>query len=342
MGIWYDLKMNFENRSDSMSEILVNNGVAEIVVEENRRGYNSNNYLKIDIHKLDPQLYKKLNDSRRENNEPLKEYFSINYNREYVNKDGGLQYYSKWGLDETILDGISKYFKDDVIYVKVENNSYPETYSYFVKNGEVCLRDGTKIDEIIANIKSNLVKELPNGNVKVSLPIGENDDRWGNFELTKNNVELTRYENWEGEMVLDKATFLLKGDVDVHFKNSTKTYTSKQLAKAYYDSKHNFKNKMNEEVNIVGLGSDCFKKMTNRQSDSEYYIVNIPCKREISSDGKISIAMPTFFVENEEGVVGNSICLGKFGGIARNVRVRDESGNIVQKEMKPIEIKKIL
>lgn len=335
VGHWYNIQMNFENRSDSMSELLIADGIAKVVTDENNK-----KHLKIEIKKLCPEIYKKLNELRATNNEDMKEEFHINYEGDYVNKEGGLQYFSKWSIDETILNAVSRYFKDDVLYVKEQSDTYPESYSYFVKNGETCLRNGEKLDDVIANVNPNLVKELQNGNVKVSLPIGEPSDKWGTFELTKNNVELTRYENWRGEEVLGKPTLLLKGNIDVQFKNGTKNYTPEQLAKSYYDSKNNFKNKMNEEVNIVGLSSDCFKKMKNQQTDSEYYIVSIPCKREISSNEKISITLPPFYVENEEGEIKNSIYLGKFGGIERSVRVRDESGNIVQKEMKPIEIKK--
>ena len=339
MGDWYDIKMKFENRSDSMSELLVNNGVAEIVVENDRDKISD--YIKIDIKKLDAELYDEINKVRKEKNEEgLKEYFSINYKEDYTESKGGLQYYSKWNMDETILSAISRYFKDDVIYVQASYSRYPEYYSYFVKNGEVCLRDGTKIDAAILNLSSNLIKELSNGNIRVSLPIGEENDKWGTFELTKNNVELVRFKNYGDELVLCKPTLLLQGDINVSFKSKSKIYTSKELANAYLNSKENFRNKMNEDVRLVGLSNDYFRKITNSDMGNDYYIVSLPCKRNISANGKITIAFPEYEV-NLDSERGNSIYLGTFGSRGKNVRYQKEDGSFAEKLVRPMDIKQI-
>ena len=177
------------------------------------------------------------------------------------------------------------------------------------------------------------------GKIKVSLPLGENDnDKWGTFEITKNNIEIFKFEDLEGKMVAYPSTILLKGNITVDFKNESKIYTPDELREAYDASKNSYRTIMQENIYIKGLSMDKIKKMGNE--DNTYYIVNLPCKRNVSSDEKISFTVNEFFVENIEDPNEMSICVGQFGGISKNVRIQDENGNIVQTTMKPRDIKK--
>lgn len=337
MGEWYDIKMRFENRQNvSMSDLLIQAGIAEIINEDEYG--RATDCIKIDIKKLNEDVYNEINQSTRESDAPLKKYFTINYKENYTDTEYGLQYFSKWGLDNTILMAISKYFKDDVIYTNATYSGGGDFRSFFVKDGEFCLRDGSKIDNILPRVNPNLVKEQPDGKIKVFLPIGEDDnDKWGTFEITKNNVEIVKFENWEGKMVTLPSTILLKGDITVDFKNESKIYTPDKLREAYSVSKSAYRTIMQENVYIKGLSMDKLKKMGDE--DNTYYIVNLPCKREVSRNEKISFTVNERSIENIEDPNERLIYIGQFGGTPKNVLIQDKDGNIVQTTMKPGEIR---
>lgn len=338
MGEWYDIKMRFENRQNvSMSDLLIQAGIAEIINEDEYG--RAIDCIRIDIKKLNEDFYNEINKDAIENNKPPKEYFTINYKENYTDTEYGLQYFSKWGLDSTILMAISKYFKDDVIYTNATYSGGGDFRSFFVKDGEFCLRDGSKIDNILPRVNPNLVKEQPDGKIKVFLPIGEDDnDKWGTFEITKNNVEIVKFENWEGKMVTLPSTILLKGNITVDFKNENKIYTPDELREAYSASKSSYRTIMQENVYIKGLSLDKLKKMGDE--DNTYYIVNLPCKRKVSSNEKISFTVNENSIENIDNPNEMSIYIGQFGGTPKNVRIQDENGYIVQTTMKPGDIKK--
>lgn len=339
MGIWYDIKIKFEHRNASISDLLVNAGVAEFAVKDDYG--RDNECLKIDIKKISPKIYNELNTKRATYGMPLKEYFYVNYKDEDTKIKNGLRYYSKAGVDESIIRAISSFFKEDIMYIDISNDQYFfENYFYFLKNAELCLRDGTRSEYSIANVNVNCIRELSNGNIKVSVPIGNDDeDKWGSFELTKNNVELVKYtSDYNGEQRIKPPTLLLTGNIFVRFKKYNKLYSAKELCEAYYETKTKYKDEMNAPIRIEGLDKCFFKKISHNKIDNEFYVVRIPCPVAISEDEVISIAIGTHFIKED---TSNSyiVDLGSYGSPTRNVQVV-ENGHIVKKQMLPRDIKK--
>lgn len=326
MGEWFDFNFRFEHRKGSMSQLLLDNGVA--VLDVNDCGYS---YLKIDIKKLCPEIYDEINKENIAKGKELLEQFGINY------EGNGLQYYSKWVMDETILNAVSHYFKDDVIYAFDSYSGNGNIYSYFVKNGQVCLRDGTLAVDCIHGLSPSCIHKINDNNYQVSIPIGEDDDKWGAFSITKNNLEWCEYV-CRGVIYPERQEILLAGNIEVKFKRFSKTYTAKELAEAYYASKNAFYNKMHEDVILSGLNNSCIKKRSDSNMGSDYYVVKIACNPEISEDCLMSIAVSEYDVKNfEDDTLPTEIVLGQVGK-PRNVQVF-KNGKYERTMMKPLEIK---
>lgn len=279
-------------------------------------------YLKIDIQKLCPTVYDEINKENIAKGKLLDEFFCINY------ENDGLQYYSKWCMDETILKAISRYFKDDVIYVSSIYSRFAYAYSYFIKNGEMCLRDGTFIEHCLCRVNPNLIEEYPNGDYKVSLPIGDDNDKWGIFTITRNNIEFFQ-EPYNQQILLDE-------NVLVHFNNKDKMYTAKELADAYYESKDTYRNQMNEPVYLENFDMLYCDKRTDKYTGNTYYIVHIPCSQEISEGESISIVVSEYDITHPVNKSLCNICLGVVGKERSVQIVKDNKYTRIR--MKPLDI----
>ncbi len=326
MGEWFDFEFRFEHRKDSMSQLLMDDGIA--VLETDNFG---SSYLKIDIKKLCSEIYEKINKENIAKGKELREYFRINY------KGDGLQYYSKWVMDEIIVTTVSRYFKDDVIYVLASYSGNGSIFSYFVKNGRDCLRDGTPTVDTIHGLSPNCINKINEDNYQVSIPIGEDNDKWGTFTVTKNNIEWREYVR-DGVVYPERQQILLAEDIEVEFKNFSKTYTAKELADAYFDSKNTFYNKMHAPVFLENLDMCYFNKRVDKYSGNAYYIVHIPCAQDVSEDGSISITVSEYDMTHP---VSKSLCninLGVFGK-ERSIQIVKDKKN-VRTQMKPADIVK--
>ena len=107
MAEGFNFEFKFEHRKDSMSQLLVDNRIATCEFDKKNEAY-----LKINLKNLCPEIYNSINKERLAAGKSMIEHFNINYKA-----DGSLQYYSVWAMDETILNAVSRYFKDDLLYV---------------------------------------------------------------------------------------------------------------------------------------------------------------------------------------------------------------------------------
>lgn len=303
-----DYRIRFANKEDSISDALIEKGFAEKVEEDGKT------YLRVFLKKMDPVIY--ATDDREST---------------LIDIDGNsVKYFHRWGPDDRLSTAISKCFPDDVLDSKRQYSAgYSMNISWYEKNGEDTLKDGTPSEGAIANLSPKLLKDCVDM-YQISIPIGENGDKWGTIDVPKDNVKysVSSFGDKYGIVVLFK-----KGQEKVTFKNEEVMMDTKDILTKYYNSRKDYRNEMNTSIEINHLP---LENITERIGEmGKYFIVKIPCPTEISRNGELSITLQEFNVDEENG----DVCIG-IKGKSRNARIMTEDGQMVIKEFRNPDIKK--
>ena len=309
MAQYYDYVIKFVNKDKNLVESLLQSKIGRV-------NANKSYEIFIDLEEIAPNFFKE----------------DIEHNREWLAyiEDNYLYYTHKWSPDDRLIHAISQYFPNDVLDVNCYYTGGGDCPSWYEKNGELVTKDGQKIFSSIFQISSSLIKD--NGkDFKISLPIGEAEDKWGTVFLPKECVK-------KNNMGYRTNIFFPTEFADVSFKSGTVKMNAKDISRKYMKSISDYREDMMKSVEISGLSDANFikkeyKKMGNNYPP--YYIVKIPCPPEFSSNGCISITLPQCDVNKEAGTV----CLGR-KSLCRNAIIENENGEKAKVLIQNSEIKK--
>lgn len=327
MSYTYSFKINFANKEENMKDILLSTGKARIIEKD----YGDHApYISINFRELCPEAFNQYF-VNTEKGQPNLERDEIGIN---FTQDGGLQYFSKWKPDERIANCLSKYFKDDVLSVDVDAETSRGDYFYYCKDAKGVLKDGTPL---ITNLvlKNTMVKPSKNNNVKITLPIGDENDRWAHIILPKNQVYTIErtYTDSNGDPVTCETNsniYFIQDKVNVYFESKeTVEMSTHEVCSRYKDSVNRYINYLNSPVTLYDLPIDNISYRKGQFGD--YYIVKVPVPTEVSSDGFMSITRMESQIDFNEQFC--NVNLGR-----RREYVHGITTNSIQTEMKTTEL----
>lgn len=307
MGEWFDYKIRFANKKESLANALVEKGLAKIEM-----GGNDNASLRVFVTKIDPGTF-----ATGYTDDGSFESIVIGMPDPYV------AYCNRWAPDTRLVYSISKNFPGDIFSCE-ERCTYDNVSprSYYLQNGKMVLKNGELVKHAMSDIAPKLV-QIQKDAIQISMPIGEEGDLWGKFTLPKNQVTYFTYEKEDHSVgIYGVSLFFTEDSITVNFRNKTEELNIDDLANRYYDSKHNYSRKMSEQITISDIPRSCVR---NRD---DYYIVTLPCPEEVSASREMSLAVPDYQMQLNCNTA--TIAIGERGK-SRNIRILNEQGEYVNK-----------
>lgn len=317
MGEWFSYKIRFANKEENFAEALINKGFATY-----SSSVLNHKCIEIDLLKINPELFQK-------------GYLDNGIDKIKVGINDNYIYFSnKWSPDDRLCDAISKHFPNDVLDFSREYSGGKRGDSnWYQKNGIDTLKNGTPITGALYNISESLITQRRNEFI-ISLPIGDNNNKWGKIILPNDNIKYSEYSSINGKRKYNISVFFSVEDIPVFFKSGMKKINVKELIEKYYNSLNDYSNDMHSLIKIENLPKENFEKRFNRDIESEYYIVKIPCPEEISRSKFLTILLSKYDVDNK-----GTITLGE-KRISKQIQIFDDYGNRIKQHMSVPDIKK--
>lgn len=184
MGEWYDYRLRCCDTQKDLTEMLIRDQYASII--EDPRDHNTT--IRIDISKIDDQICGKVINGRLQETQFLGMiYCSPEGPLDHINirKDnpGFLHYANKWMPSLALPLAFSVLYPEEVIEAREYTPYYDKDNTSYIKNGSCCNRDGVSITHQLFGLNPKLIRENQrDGQFRVSLPIGEANDRWGKHQ----------------------------------------------------------------------------------------------------------------------------------------------------------------
>lgn len=332
MGEWFQYSMRFANKQGRLSDRLVEMGLAERQPKVLSDGRNVTEY-RIFLDRFENYI-----------GEEARKIFSHEFSLDPPltslvigeEENGNIYYVNKWAPNDSLSIAIGKAVGIDKENIVETTCSYTGGFQYIRwyewKDGQ-CTKDGSPVYGMISSVNKNLLKEVGN-EYQVRLPIGDENARWGSFTVPKGNITFGEWADEEGNAHrYGFSVFFSEKEIPVTFYGRKVNMTPKEISDKYYDSKENFRREMSKPVKIE-VSSD---KVTRKASqDGGYFIVKVPCTREMSENMELSVTSGLFGVRN----AGNGNYVVQIGnkGCTRGVFVV-ENGSRVRKELKAVEIR---
>ena len=311
MGDWYIYKVRALN--GDIKDRLLQDGFANITNERSRSGD-----ILIDIYpnKIDEAIKDhkiSVNDDPELNGHFLGGYFFGEYNpdkmenplqslRLSVSADNKIGYSNKWTQNFSIPFALSALYPDLIIEA-VENSPYTYRRSTrnYLKDGKWTNKEGEISPLALEGINPVFFKDKTEDSIRVSLPIGDEDDKWGTINLPLKNVSGYREEQNEYNTIM-----FTEEEISVKFKNKTEIMPVKDLCKKFYDNKKAFKEYSNTPMILSGVSE---RDITRRENGNDfYYIIELPVPENISENGILRTTVSEYGVTDTEN--GKDIDLG--------------------------------
>lgn len=279
MGEWHDYKIRFANNEGrNLANEMVEKGLAEKRMKE-VRGIEVESFL-INLKKMSDEF---ANGYHNDNLEQVEIGFK---------EDGSVSYVNKWVPDDRLAFAISKHFEEPLFVSRVYTGG-SETICWYEKGGNVCTKDGKEVKGQLLMVNPNLVKESRDG-FRISIPIGNENARWGTFTLPKENVAYKTYTCEDAEThevkteMYGVTVFFDKEKIPVSFRGRVIEMDVSDIEEKFYQSKEDYRNDITKPV-ILEVPAENVTKRTNNYS--EYFIVKIPCTILYSSNEEMSFAV---------------------------------------------------
>lgn len=280
MGEWYDYNIRFANNTNRN---LANEMVAKGIAEKRMTEFQGNEVESFWI-----------------NLKEMSDEFSNGYHDDNLEQieigfeeDGSVSYVNKWVPDDRLAFAISKHF-EDVLFVSREYTGGAETICWYEKSGDVCTKDGKEVKGHLLMVNPKLVKESRD-EFRISIPIGDENARWGSFTLPKENVAYKTYTYEDAETheiktgMYGVTVFFDQEKIPVSFRGSVVEMDVSDMEEKFYQSKKDYHNDITKPVILEVPAENVTKKTDNY---FEFFIVKIPCTRLHSSNEEMSIAVP--------------------------------------------------
>ena len=288
MGEWYDYNINLVSEETGLAKMYIDSGLAVRELDERRGDSLVLNLVKIsEAAECDDDMKKVLSDFKDDKGNPLQHMY-IGLTGEEDDSKKGVYYVHKWYPNWSIAEITSKLFPNEVLDI-CEYAPYGDETRFYMKNGQVSNRAGEPVQSIMC-VKSTQIKELPNGNFKVSFPIGNDADKWGSIILPPENV------------ARHPTTVLLgKKDYTVNFRTHSEVVPAREIFERVKTAREEYREKMNELIYIEGLNRNDFLRAENASTGQEYRIVRFPVEKPNGEVVIASIARSEYDCNESEG-----------------------------------------
>lgn len=280
MGEWYDYKIRFANNEGrNLADEMVAKGIAEKKMVEHLDGDQVETFW-INLKKMSYEFANGYHDDNLEQ-------ISIG-----LKGDGSVSYVNKWVPDDRLAFAISKHFEDP-LFVSREYTGGTESICWYEKDGDVCTKDGRETKGQLLMVNPKLVKEVRDG-FRISIPIGNENARWGSFTLPKENVAYNTFTYEDAEThemktgLYGVSVFFDKEKMPISFRGRVVEMDVSDIKEKFYQSKKDYRNDIIKPV-ILEVPAGNVTKKTNNQS--EFFIIRIPCTKEHSSNEEMSFAV---------------------------------------------------
>lgn len=332
MGEWFQYSMKFANKQGRLSDKLVEMGLAERQPMVLPDGRNVTDY-RIFLDRFENYI-----------GEEARKIFSYEFEQDppltslvvKEEENGNVYYVNKWAPNDSLAIAIGKAVGVDKENIVETTCDYTGGFQYIKwyewKDGQ-CTKDGSPVYGTITRISSNLLKEVGN-EYQVRLPIGDENARWGSFTVPKENVTFGEWFDEGGAShKYGFSVFFSEKEIPVTFYGRKVNMTPEEISDKYYHSKEDFRKEMAKPVRIEVSSNKVTRKTSQ---DGGYFIVKVPCPREMSENEELSITANIYDVKDAGN--GNYVVhIGEKGKI-RGVFVV-ENGSRVKKEFKTVEIR---
>ncbi|MBR3517904.1 MAG: hypothetical protein IKO10_16500 [Lachnospiraceae bacterium] len=304
MGEWYYYNVYFNDQDQHLVSRLCRDGYAEVVCNRDTNG-REDQTIKLFLDKIDlatkdnPEIKRRVEKSQEGDEQYAIEdgYYTRNYYRtvagdrsDWVNLhfsgEDKIQYVNKWVPNYAISIALSALYPNDVIKVAECPPRRTNMVSY-MKDGDYCNREGEKCLTGIWYPSQNLIKETKDDKIRIILPIGEGNDKWGSVWVPLKNMV---YDDPQSDSRSCCAILFTEEPIQVAFRSGTLAMSAAEFEQKYYESKDNYRYYINETMFLRGVQS-C--DMRERGSGfNRYYIVDIRVPESVSQSGVMLITCP--------------------------------------------------
>lgn len=304
MGEWYHYSVSFHDQDQHLTNRLCQDGYAEIVCNRDTSG-REDRTLKLFLDKIDlatkdnPEIKRRVEESQEGDERYAIEdgYFTRNHYRtaagersDWVNLyfagEDKIQYVNKWVPNYAISIALSALYPNDVIKITEYPPRKTNMVSY-MKGGDYCNPEGEKCLTGIWYPSKNLIKETKDDKIRIILPIGEGNDKWGSVWVPLKNIV---YDDPQSDSRTCCAILFTEEPIQVAFRSGTQEMSAEEFEQKYYESKDNYRYYIHETMILRGVQS---YDMRERGSGfNHYYIVDIRVPESVSQSGVMSITCP--------------------------------------------------
>lgn len=219
-----------------------------------------------------------------------------------VSADNKIGYLNKWSQNFGIPFALSTLYPDLIIEA-VEIPPYGRATRNYLKDGKWTNKEGEIAPLALCGINPVFFKEKTEDSIKVSLPIGDENDKWGIITLPLKNVSGYYEEQNEYDTIM-----FTEEEISVKFKNKTEIMPVKDLCKKFYDNKKAFREYSNAIMALYGVSE---RDITRRENNNNvYYIVEIPVPENISENGILSTTVSEYTISDTDTENEKNIKLG--------------------------------
>lgn len=309
MGDWYVYRVKALN--GDIKDRLLQDGFANITDERSRSG---DVLIDIYLNKIDEAI--KDHEISTNDNLALKGHFLGGYYfgednpdkmgnplqslRLSVSDDNKICYLNKWIQNFGISLAISALYPDLIIEA-VEIPPYGRATRNYLKDGKWTNKEGELAPLALDGINPVFFKEKTGDSIRISLPIGDENDKWGTIILPLKNV--SGYDEEQNEY---NTIMFTEDEILVRFKNKTEIMPVKDLCNKFYDNKKAFREYKNALMTLYGVSE---RNMTRRENNNDfYYILEISVPENISENGILRTTVSAYNIsdtdiENEKNIL---------------------------------------
>ena len=311
MGEWYEYRVQFQDWEKDLIEAIKRDHYASAVERQENQ---VRDQICIHVREIDDKIRGMAINGidttdkdylgqffQNERNEPIESFVA-----EIDSQRRDLILYHKWSPNLAVPLAISALYPEEVLECMEYSPYYDKDNTSYIKAGAFCNRDGEPIVHELFGINPKLIKEPNNGKVRVSLPIGNNDDRWGMIAVKESNISpLYSYDDLQ--IYAYNCVFFTSNDpITVTFHNHVERVTPEEIIQRYKDSVREYRDYAREQMVLENVPEENIRSIGS--NDDMYYIVSIHVPTDVSSNGVLSFTASQY--EVTDGTDGKNVCLG--------------------------------
>jgi hypothetical protein len=316
MGYWYTINVKFANKEESIKDVLIAKGLAEEKVDNRGKVF------------LEVNLNEVLSEEDKAKIKITDALFPFN-----LKEDGSLEYFSKWSPRFVSTEALSLCFKDEVIEVTFSGESWNDVGHFYLKDCELSMKDSANCLFYIG-IPPKMVRENRDGSWRVSLPIGEEDNKWGYLTLPAQNVFVMHSQYVEITEPVRAMVYFDTEEEKVYFRTKGEVAISTEdIVRLYLESKKNYKEDMNRVVYAYNVLPENVTRRPGVDGMNDYYIVKLPAPNGVSENGILKVTRMESQVLFNEANNTYTVDIGLYGG---TINVRRFQNNNWEQELIPV------